>query len=67
MTIDEYVKEKDLPEMKVLGELKNFRYYIEKHLTDEEVGIPMIIEENKINRTFKICDSNQALAAMGLF
>ena len=68
MTIDEFVKENDLPEVKVFGQMKNFTYYIDNTLKpDEKVGIPTIIEYNKITREFTVVDSNQALDLMGYF
>lgn len=68
MTIDEFTKKNDLPEMELFGEMKNFRYWIKKDRSDDnEEGIPMIILENKIKNTFDICNSDAALAAMALF
>lgn len=68
MTIDEYTKTNDLPKMKIMGEMKNFRYYIEANLnSSERTGIPMVIEENKISHTFEIVDADRVLDLMSYF
>ena len=68
MTINEFIKENDFPEMKVLGEMNYYKYYIEKYpLIGQDVGIPFIIVENKKKNTFEICDAHASLSAMALF
>lgn len=70
MTLDEYIKEMDLPEMELMGKMKNFKYYIEIVPTEEmndEVGEPIVIEENLITHTFKVCHSDQKFALMKYF
>lgn len=68
MTIDKFVNINNLPEMKLLGEMKNFRYWIEKNLnSNEDTGIPMVVCENKNKQIFEVCDADAARAAMQLF
>ena len=70
MTIDEFVKSIDFPEMKLLGTMKNFRYYIRdipKDELDNEIGEPIVIEENLVSNTFKVCDSKQTFAIIKYF
>lgn len=67
MTIKEYTEKNNLPEMKLLGEMKYFRYYIEKNLSDEETGIPMVITEHKTDNSFEINNADTALNIMGWF
>ena len=38
----------------VLGELKNFKYYIADRDGDEEIGEPLVICENKNKHTFEV-------------
>lgn len=70
MTIEEFVKSIDFPEMKLLGTMKNFRYYIRdipKDELDNEIGEPIVIEENLVSNTFKVCDSKQTFAIIEYF
>ena len=67
MTIDEFCKMKNFPKMKVLGEIKNFRYYIEKNPPDEDEGEPIVIIENIELNVFDPCSSDQTFAALDLF
>lgn len=68
MTIDEYTKKNNLPKMKFMGEMKNFRYYIVADIPSEnEVGIPDVIAENKTTGKFTMCDSEQASNLAGYF
>lgn len=54
--------------MKVLGEMKNFRYYIDVPEDPEaEVGIPLVIKETKNRNTFEICDEPTTFAVIKLF
>lgn len=67
MTIEQYCEKHNLPEMRLLGEMKYFKYYMEKNLLDEDNGIPMIIEESKADHGFNVCDSDQAMNVMRYF
>lgn len=68
MTIDQFVKDNNLPEMKLLGEMANFKYYIKKNIPDNiEEGPPMVIVENKSTNTFSICDVKQGMKAIAYF
>lgn len=68
MTIDEYIKENNLPKMKVLGEMKNLKYYIEKNIPPEmQIGFPMVIVENKKSDSFEICNTGQAIKLIAYF
>lgn len=68
MTIDEFTNSIDFPKMKLLGKMKNFKYYTEAHIkTDVEEGEPIIIEENLISNKFKVCDSEQTFAILKYF
>lgn len=69
MTVKEYLKSIDYSvSVKVLGELKNFRYYIQDDLPDnEDIGIPLVVEENKVKHTFEICDADRTFKVIKLF
>ena len=69
MTLEEYLKSIDYEvSMKLLGKMKNHQYYIQDDLpNDEDIGLPLVIEENIIKHTFKVCDSDQATALMKYF
>lgn len=67
MTIDEYTKSINFPKMKILGEIKNFKYYIQKDVPDRDEGVPIVIIENKKKNTFDVCDADLALSAVALF
>ena len=69
MTLDEYLESIDyVVSMEILGKMKNFRYYIQNDLpNDEDIGEPLVVEENLANKTFKICDSDQAMALIKFF
>lgn len=68
MTIEKYLESMDyVVPMKILGELKNFRYYIEKDPPDSDDGEPFIVIENKKSNEFEICGSEQRFAILDLF
>lgn len=68
MTINEYVKEIDFPEMELLGEMKNFRYYIQKEDSPEEdLGIPLMIEENISKNSFVVIAGERVLNLLAYF
>lgn len=69
MTLQEYLKSIDYEvSMELLGKMKNHRYYIQNDLpNDEEIGEPLVVEENMINKTFTVCKSDQASALIKLF
>lgn len=69
MSIDDYLKSIDYEvKVKVLGELKNFKYYIQDDLpNDEEVGEPLVVMENKKQHTFEVLGSDQANKIILLF
>lgn len=69
MTINDFLKSIDYEvSVELLGEMKNHRYYIQNDLPDDEdVGEPLVVEENVINKTFTVCQSNQASALIKLF
>ena len=68
MTIDEFCKPRNYPKMKVLGELKNFRYYVSDY-NDPEMyrGLPIIVIENKVKHTFSGCDPEKVFEILNLF
>lgn len=65
MTINDFIKMNNFPEVIKLGKIKNTTYYIEKNLSDEETGIPFIIQE--IDKRFKVCTSDEALNVISIF
>ena len=69
MTLEEYLKSIDYEvSMKLLGKMKNHRYYIQDDLpNNEDIGEPLVVEENTINKTFNVCKSDQANALIKLF
>lgn len=67
MTIDEFTKFMGLPEMKVLGTIGGYKWYIVKDPLEGFVGIPTIIREHISSNIFEILNSDEALAVMGLF
>lgn len=68
MSIDEYIKENDLPAVKPLGEMKNFKYYIESELnSDEDTGVPIVIQESKSSGAFTVCNADQVASLMKYF
>lgn len=55
-------------EMKELGEMKNFRYYIQVDLpNNQDEGIPLMIIENISKNIFEIASSDQTFAAWEYF
>ena len=69
MTIKEYLKSIDYDVgVVILGKMKNHRYYIQNDLPDDEdIGLPLVVEENTINKSFNVCGADQAIALMNLF
>lgn len=68
LTINEYVEKYRLPEMKLLGETKYFKYYERANKQEGiDIGPPIIVEESKTKHTFKICDREQAANVIKLF
>lgn len=68
MTIEEFVESIDFPEMEFLGEMKNFKYYIQKEAHPEkDTGFPLVIEENKVKHTFEICDGLRSQQLINYF
>ena len=68
MTIDQFIKDNNLPEMKLLGEMTNFKYYIKKNIPDDiEEGPPMVISENKNTNEFLVCSIKQGMKAIAHF
>ena len=66
-TINDFTKSIGFPEFELLGKMKKFNYYIEKNISDLDLGIPTIIEENVKKNTFEIIDANRAMQIMSLF
>lgn len=68
MTIKEFCKKQHLPEMVYFGEMKNFKYYVEKNTSaTEDVGIPMVVVESKNKNSFDVCNANTAMTLLDLF
>ena len=68
MTIDEYTKKHNLPEMRVMGETEDYRYYIKKNVSSTmQLGIPMVVAEDKKADFFSICNANEALDLISYF
>lgn len=66
MTVDEFIKDNDLPKMKKVGKLNGWTYYIDDTLKDdEEVGVPMMIKEK--NNNVQICDADEVLEMIAIF
>ena len=65
MTVNDFIKTNDLPEVRKLGKIKGTTYYIEKDLPDEDIGIPLVIQEK--SGLFAICISDDALWAISVF
>lgn len=66
MTIEEFAEQNELDEMTKLYEMKNFVYWIEKRPENEDIGEPIVVEENKSLKSFKICDYKQMAAVLKL-
>lgn len=67
MTINEFTKFMGLPEMKLLGNMNGYTWYIIKNPLKGMVGVPTIIRERNSSNIFEILDSNEALSALRLF
>lgn len=65
MTIEEFISDNNFLEVEKFGKIKGTTYYIEKDLSDEEIGIPFIVKEN--SGKFSVCDSDEALEAISIF
>ena len=69
MKINDFLKSINYEaKMGVLGEMKNFKYYIRTDMPKgEDIGLPLIIVENKKSHHFEVCGADQALSAMRYF
>lgn len=66
MTIQEFTKQNNLPELKKIGIIKGTTYYIKKDIpNDIEEGVPLMVKS--VGFGFEICTSDEALEIMGIF
>lgn len=66
MTIDQFIKDNNLPKMKKAGKLNGWTYYIDATLAkEEEVGVPMMLKEK--GPIIQVCDADESLQAIGMF
>lgn len=66
MAIDQFIKDNDYPEVKKLGKLNGWTYYIDKTLKDnEEVGVPMMLKEK--GSIIQACDADESLQMIEMF
>lgn len=66
MTLEEYIKTNDFPNVRKLGKINGITYYIEKNIPDnEDIGIPFIIREKSGN--FSVCTSDEVLRIINIF
>lgn len=66
MTIDQFVKDNNYPQVKKLGKLNGWTYYIDATLVkEEEVGVPMMLKEK--GSVVLACDADESLYAVKIF
>lgn len=66
MTIDQFIKDNNYPQVKKLGKLNGWTYYIDATLAkEEEVGVPMMLKEK--GSVVLACDADESLQAIGIF
>ena len=67
MTINEFCKTINFPEMKIYGKMNGFIWYIEKNPSKGATGVPIMIREIVKSNKFEILNSDQTFAALDLF
>ena len=66
MTLNNFIKENDFPEVKKVGTLNKIAYYIQKNTKkNQDIGIPFAIKEQ--NGIFSVCNSDETLKILAIF
>ena len=66
MTLQDFIRQNNLPEVKKIGTLHGITYYIQKEIPDDvALGIPLIIKSSGMN--YLICTSDECLEVIRIF